>query len=95
MVGRRMPPASPRHRVGAFSVRLQAFLEGRDFAAFGPHADGSQPELAADPAAVTGRFGEARARSLASLAAVTEADLARTARHPELGQVTLREMLNE
>jgi len=55
--------------LGAFSVRLQAFLEGR--------------------------FGEARTRSLASLSVVTEADLERTALHPELGQVTLREMLNE
>jgi hypothetical protein len=38
---------------------------------------------------------EARARSLASLEVASEADLDRTARHPELGQVTLREMLNE
>jgi hypothetical protein len=38
---------------------------------------------------------EARARSLASLELVSEADLDRTARHPELGRVTLREMLNE
>ena len=44
---------------------------------------------------VAARFAEARARSLLSLAAVTEADLERTARHSELGQVTLREMLNE
>jgi hypothetical protein len=81
--------------LGAFQARLQAFLEGRDLTAFDPDADGSRSELAADPAVVAARFAEARARSLASLAAVTEADLERTARHPELGQVTLREMLNE
>ena len=81
--------------VGAFSVRLQAFLDGRDLTAFDPDADGSRPELASDHAAIAARFGEARARSLASLRQVTEADLERTALHPELGRVTLREMLNE
>ena len=45
--------------------------------------------------ALAARFGEARARSLANLEMVSEADLERTAGHPELGQVTLREMLNE
>ena len=81
--------------VGAFSVRLQAFLDGRDLAAFDPDADGSRPEPTTDPTVVAARFADARARSLASLAVVTEADLARTAHHSELGQVTLREMLNE
>jgi hypothetical protein len=81
--------------VGAFSVRLQAFLEGRDLTAFDPDAAGSRPEPTTDPEVVAARYAEARARSLASLEVVTEADLARTARHVELGQVTLREMLNE
>ena len=81
--------------VGAFSVRLQAFLDGRDLTAFDQAAAGSRPEPTTDPALVAARFADARAHSLASLAVVTEADLARTARHSELGQVTLREMLNE
>ena len=81
--------------MGAFSVRLQAFLDGRDLTAFDPDMDGSRPESAADPNVLAARFGEARARSLANLEMVSEADLERTAGHPELGQVTLREMLNE
>jgi hypothetical protein len=81
--------------VGAFSVRLQAFLDGRDLAAFDRDADGSRLEPTMDPTIVAARFAEARARSLTSLAALTEADLKRTARHPKLGQVTLGEMLNE
>ena len=81
--------------VGAFTVRLQAFLDGRDLTAFDPDADGARPEPTKDPAVMAARFADARARSLTNLAGVTEADLKRTARHPKLGQVTLAEMLNQ
>jgi len=81
--------------VSAFSVRVEAFLEGRDFESFDPDAAGSEPEPGAAPAQVAAKLAEARARSLARLATVTEADLDRTARHSELGMVTMREMLNE
>jgi hypothetical protein len=81
--------------VGAFAVRLEAFLEGRDFAAFDPDAPGFRPEPGADPAALAARFAETRARDLVALARVGTADLDRIANHPEYGQVTLREMLNE
>lgn len=81
--------------VGAFSVRVEAFLEGRDFENFDPDAPGSRPVAGGRPAEMAARLTEARSRSLVRLAVVTEADLDRTARHSELGVVTLREMLNE
>jgi hypothetical protein len=81
--------------VGAFSIRVEAFLEGRDFDNFDPDADGHRPEATAAPAEVAAKLAEARARSLARLATVTDADLDRTARHSELGIVTMREILNE
>ena len=81
--------------VDAFSVRLEAFLEGRDFEDFDPDAPGSKPEVGARPAELAAKLTEARARSLVRLATVTEADLDRTARHSELGIVTMGEMLNE
>ena len=56
---------------------------------------GSKPDPGSDPAVVAARFAQARADSLAALERIGEADLARTARHSELGQVTLLEMLNE
>ncbi|MGD0121104.1 MAG: DinB family protein [Candidatus Limnocylindrales bacterium] len=81
--------------IGAFSVRVEAFLDGRDFENFDPDAPGSKPEAGARPAEVAAKLAEARSRSLARLATVTVADLDRTARHSELGVVTMREMLNE
>lgn len=81
--------------LGAFHARLEAFMAGRDFSSFDPDAAGSKPEPVSDPAAVAARFAQARADSLAALERIGEADLARTARHHKLGQVTLREMLNE
>ena len=52
-------------------------------------------EQLVDPAALAERHAVLRAESLALLATITEADLDRTARHAELGPVSLRELLNE
>lgn len=79
----------------AFAVRVEAFLAGRDLAAFDPDAAGSKPEPSTDPTALARRFEAARVRSLVTFDRVTPADLDRTARHSELGVVTMREMLNE
>jgi hypothetical protein len=81
--------------VGAFSIRIDAFLAGRDFENFDPDAPGSRPAPDSAPAGVAARLAEARAGTLVKLAALEESDLDRTARHSELGQVTMREMLNE
>ncbi len=79
----------------AFAIRVEAFLAGRDFANFDPDASGSTPEPSAEPMVLARQFEAARVRSLVVLDRVTPADLERTARHEELGVVTMREMLNE
>lgn len=79
---------------GVFPVRIAAFLAGQDFPAFDPDAQGTVAS-GADPQALATEFSELRAASLLLLGQLTEADLARTARHAELGRVTLAEMLHE
>lgn len=74
--------------------RLKAFLEGRDFPGFDPDAEGAQPG-AATPQALVAEFVRLRRESLAALEKISEADLARKARHAELGPVTLDEMMHE
>lgn len=81
--------------IGAFGVRIEAFLEGRDLTAFDPDAAGMRPEPTSDAAVLAARFAETRARNLTALERVGNADLERSAGHPEYGRVTLREMLNE
>ena len=57
--------------------------------------DGATPDASQSPAALAAEFAQLRAESLRALAEVTTADLARTARHSELGLVTMGEMLHE
>jgi len=78
-----------------FPVRLKALLAGQDFQAFNPDAQGTKP-LATQTAAETAQqFAELRAANLVLLGQVTPADFDRTARHSELGLVTLSELLHE
>lgn len=77
-----------------FRARVGAILAGRDFAAWDPDAAGAIA-TAATPADLAERFAGLRGESLTTLAGLVEADLERTARHAELGVVTLRELLNE
>jgi uncharacterized damage-inducible protein DinB len=76
-----------------FPVRLRAFLAGKSFADFDPdqrHADfGAQT-----PAQLVATFTQHRQANLILLEQVKEDDLERTAQHPTLGTVTLREMLH-
>ena len=74
-----------------FPVRFRAFL-GQDLEAFDPHHPHTSPE-AQTPEQLAAAFARARQESLILLAHVTEDDLGRTARHPQLGPVTLAEML--
>jgi uncharacterized damage-inducible protein DinB len=78
-----------------FQTRLQAFLSGQDFPGFNPDAQGTKlgPETQATELAA--RLDHLRQTSLAALASITPADLERTARHAELGRVTLSQMVNE
>ncbi len=77
-----------------FPPRVQAFLTGRDFATFDPDTEGTGGD-GLTPAQLAGEFARLRAETLAALQGVTQQDLARTARHAELGRVTLGELLHE
>lgn len=79
---------------GVFPPRVQAFLAGRDFQAFDPDAEGT-PDTGQSPAELAAAFAAARAESLVALQHIAAHDLARTARHSELGTVRLDAMLNE
>jgi hypothetical protein len=78
-----------------FPVRVQAFLTGQDFPGFDPDSQGRKLATAQEPVALAREFANLRVASLQLLAKVTPADLSRTARHSELGQVTLAAMLHE
>jgi hypothetical protein len=79
-----------------FAARVRALLGGLPaFAAFDPDRESTPITAATDTTLLAERHAALRAESLALLATVTEADLDRTARHAELGLVTLRELLNE
>ena len=75
-----------------YQFRVQAFLDGRDFPNFDPDTDGSTPG-AKTPLALAEEFAQMRRESLQALEKLTPPDLVRSARHAELGMVTLREML--
>ena len=78
-----------------FPVRLQALLAGRDFEAFNPDAQGTATAEIKTPADLAAEFARYRSANFTALAQVTDLDLSRTARHSELGVVTLAEFLHE
>ncbi len=77
-----------------FPVRIRAYLAGQDFPPFDPNSQANQPTSQPSPVALAEEFDRLRRASLAQLAPLTEADLTRRARHPQLGIVTLNETLN-
>ena len=78
-----------------FPPRVGYLLRGEDFPAFNPDEKGKEPAGKSAPIELAGEFARRRAESLALLAKVGEGDLNRTARHQELGMVTLGEMIHE
>jgi DinB superfamily len=76
-----------------FRSRVNAIGDGRDFPAFDPDAEGGPADRSMG--AMAAELATLRGASLELLAGLTEADLDRSARHAELGPVTLRELLNE
>jgi DinB superfamily len=77
-----------------FPVRIRAILAGQDFAAFDPDAEGIHitDKAGAD---LANEFARLRTESLKLLATLVESDLPRTAKHQELGIVTLENLLHE
>ncbi len=78
-----------------FPPRVEAFLAGRDFAAFFPPSQGANAAEPLTPLALAEKLARLRTASLEKIARLTPADLERRARHAELGRVTLGEMLHE
>jgi hypothetical protein len=78
-----------------FPPRVGYLLRGEDFPAFHPDGKGKDPAEIIPPIELAGEFARRRAESLALLSKVGEGDLNRTARHQELGMVTLGEMIHE
>ena len=78
-----------------FRARVLAILEGRDFEGFDPETQGHVDAVERQAAGLATEFERARADSLATLAGLTAADLSRTARHADLGLVTLEQLLSE
>jgi hypothetical protein len=80
---------------GVFPVRIKALLKGEDFPGFNPDREGTRLEPDSSPVGLAEEFARLRKVNLALLTQVNPADLDRTARHKELGMVTMRELLNE
>ncbi len=76
-----------------FPVRLHAFLTGEDFVDFDPNR--AAPDLEAQtPEQLVVTFARARKESLLLLNQVKDDDLGWTKQHPQLGIVTLAELLH-
>ena len=78
-----------------FSARLKYFMAGQDFPAFNPDKEGAPLSSTPSPAEMAAQFSRMRKDNLATLAALTPADLKRRARHADLGMVSLEEMVHE
>ena len=77
-----------------FPKRVQALLVGENFVAFDPDKQGTH-YTTQDPKQLSEEFAQLRKSSLIELDKVNLEDLSRSARHSELGLVTLEELLNE
>lgn len=79
-----------------FAARVRAILGGQpSFLNYDPDVEGTPVTNETDPVALAAALAAARADSLVVLASLRSEDLSRTARHSELGMVSLRELLNE
>ncbi len=75
-----------------FPVRFRAFLTGQDFTPFDPNQQHAELDMQTAEQ-LSAEFTRHRQESLALLTQVQDADLERTAQHPQFGIVTLAEML--
>jgi hypothetical protein len=76
-----------------YPVRVRACLAGQDFPSFDPDAAAARAEQET-PRELAGEFSALRETSLSLLATLNPGELARTAKHPQLGMVTLRQLLH-
>jgi hypothetical protein len=78
-----------------FPARVGYLLRGEDFPAYQPDKEGEGKNAAPTPVELAAEFARLRTGSLELLSKVEPNALARTARHQELGPVTLGEMIHE
>ena len=79
-----------------FAERVRAIMTGKpELRSYEPDIEGTPITADTDPAALAEKHHALRLLSLELLATATEADLDKTSRHPDLGPVSLRELLNE
>lgn len=79
----------------AFPARVGYLLRGEDFPAFNPDEEEKERKGDPPPFELAAEFARLRAESLALLSKVRDGNLGCTARHQELGMVTLGEMIHE
>lgn len=80
--------------VYVFPSRVRSLLAGENFEAFDPETQGIDHSQQSTTQLATA-FARHRAENLALLSEITPSDLDRTARHSELGTVTLGQLLHE
>lgn len=79
-----------------FRVRVEQFLKGRPLGVYDQNAQAAAGTYSGKKARQSlARFKRERARSLALLRRLPQGTLERRAQHPELGRVSLRQMLHE
>jgi DinB family protein len=79
-----------------FAERVRAILEGRpELRSYEPDIEATPVTADTVPGDLARQHAELRSRSIELVATVTEADLDKTARHADLGVVSLRQLLNE
>jgi uncharacterized damage-inducible protein DinB len=80
---------------GIFPVRIKALLNGQSFPAFFPDTEGSKLDEQPNPLDLVAEFARLRTENLSLLATITPMDLAKPGVHPELGPVTLGEIVHQ
>jgi hypothetical protein len=78
-----------------FPVRVKAFLADQDLQAFDPDRQGTKFDPQRPASELAAEFAQLRTASLTTFASITQPALSRRARHSELGEVTLSELIHE
>jgi hypothetical protein len=78
-----------------FTLRIARILEGRAFPGFDPDSESARPSNEGDPILMAQELRTRRQASLEVVGRLKPEDLPSTAAHPELGEVSLGELLHE
>ncbi len=78
-----------------FEARMRAIRDGRPLVGFDPDVQGNVDRIGLTASELVAVLVPLRAESLATLATIAPDDLAKTVVHPDLGVVSMAELLNE